>query len=378
MKLKVLVADDSVLFRRAITDVLNSIPDIEVVGNASNGRLALQKIRELKPDVVTLDVEMPEMDGIAVLDALKQAGETVSVIMVSAVTKRGGQLTLKALEKGAFDFITKPESAHADMSRDALRSELSIRLQALSRKLEIRTILRGKPAAPPAQTPQSTQSPAPQSRPAAQGLDDISARMSRISGSGKPEMILIGVSTGGPNALAAMMPSIPSTIGVPVLIVQHMPPVFTQTLAESLDVKCAIRVSEAVHGQKAEPNRAYIAPGGRHMRIQQGTDGSRLIQLTDDPPENNCRPSVDYLFRSAANSFPGRAMAVILTGMGNDGTLGLRLLKRHGCYVIAQDEASCVVYGMPKAAVEAGVVDSVLPLETIAGEISAAIRRLRA
>ena len=187
-------------------------------------------------------------------------------------------------------------------------------------------------------------------------------------------MVLVGVSTGGPAALTRILPGIPGDLGVPIFIVQHMPPVFTQSLAESLAAKCAMSVREAVHGELAEPNTVYIAPGGRHMRL--GTEpGARVsIQITDDPPENNCRPAVDYLFRSAANHFPGRAMAVILTGMGSDGTVGLRLLKRRGCFVIAQDEASCVVYGMPKAAIEAGVADIVLPLDAIAGRIASTVR----
>jgi two-component system chemotaxis response regulator CheB len=191
-------------------------------------------------------------------------------------------------------------------------------------------------------------------------------------------VVLIGVSTGGPNALARILPEIPGNIGVPLLIVQHMPPVFTQSLAESLSPKCAVRVREASDGEMIEPNIAYIAPGGRHMRLVTGLEGRKMVQITDDPPENNCKPAVDYLFRSVANNFPGRAMAVILTGMGSDGMLGLRLLKRHPCYVIAQDEATCVVFGMPKAAVEAGVTDSVLPLEAIAARITSTVRGWKA
>jgi two-component system, chemotaxis family, protein-glutamate methylesterase/glutaminase len=170
-----------------------------------------------------------------------------------------------------------------------------------------------------------------------------------------------------------MLPAIPGNLGLPILIVQHMPPLFTASLAESLNAKCAIRVREATAHEVLQPNTAYVAPGGQHMRIGV-TGGAKTIQITDDPPENNCKPSVDYLFRSAANTFPGKALAVILTGMGNDGTLGLRLLKRHGCHVIAQDEASCVVYGMPRAAVEAGVVDVVAPLDQIATHIASYVR----
>jgi two-component system chemotaxis response regulator CheB len=186
--------------------------------------------------------------------------------------------------------------------------------------------------------------------------------------------VLIGVSTGGPNALGVLLPALAKPLGVPILIVQHMPPIFTQSLAEHLSTKCALHVCEAADGMTAEADTVYIAPGGRQMRIAPSPDGRKLLQITDDPPENNCRPAVDYLFRSVAKHYPGRAMGIILTGMGSDGTIGLKLLKRHGCFVISQQEASCVVYGMPKAAVEAGVVDVVLPLEAIAGRIATTVR----
>lgn len=366
MPIRVLVADDSVLFRRVISDALSSLPDVEVVGSAPNGKLAVQRVRELKPDLLTLDMEMPEMDGLAVLDALRETREDTLVIVVSALTHRGGQLTMKALERGASDFITKPDTSGAEASRAAIVKELGPRVRALAHRREIRKILRDKPQPPPARAVSpygkaDTPEPVPKA----------AARPSIFS---KPEMVLIGVSTGGPNALAHMLPKIPGTIGVPLLVVQHMPPVFTQSLAESLSTKCALRVREASHGEKADPNTVYIAPGGKQMRVAPGVSGVKLIEITDDPPENNCKPAVDYLFRSAANRFPGRAMAVILTGMGSDGTLGLRLLKRHGCFIIAQDEATSVVFGMPKAAIDAGVVDVVLPIDAIADRIVASVR----
>lgn len=368
MNLRVLVADDSVLFRRSISDALAALPDVQVVGSAANGKLALQKIRELKPDLLTLDLEMPELDGLGVLDALRQGGDKVSVIVVSALTKHGGDLTVRALEKGAFDFITKPDTASADASREAMRSELAPRLRALVSRLAVRNILNRTVAVP------AVTSTAPVQKPAATNVAATSGRVVGKVSFGKPEMILIGVSTGGPNALTKLLPQLPKDLGVPVLIVQHMPPVFTKSLADNLAVKCGLAVKEAESGEAINPNTIYIAPGGRQMRLAAGLGGARVIQLTDDPPENNCRPAVDYLFRSVATQFPGCAMAVILTGMGNDGTLGLRLLKRHGAFVIAQDEASCVVYGMPKSAVDAGVTDVVLPLEAIADRIVCAVR----
>jgi two-component system chemotaxis response regulator CheB len=369
----VLVADDAILFRRLLAEVLASVPGVEVVGAATNGKFALQKIRELKPDLVTLDIEMPEMDGLAVLDALANGGDAVpEVIVVSALSRRGGDLTVRALEKGAFDFITKPEGATPEKARAALIQELAPRVRAAAHHLEVRAILRGRPR--PLQAASSPATIARESAPAQAPANDLAARMERLATPMKPEMVLIGVSTGGPVALAQLLPAIPNDIGVPVLVVQHMPAVFTKSLADSLAAKCALRVREAADGDLPERNTVYIAPGGRQMRLGATPQGQPVLEITDDPPENNCRPAVDYLFRSAANRFPGRAMAVILTGMGNDGTLGLRLLKRNGCYVIAQDEASCVVYGMPKGAVDAGVTDAVLPLESIANRINSVLK----
>lgn len=374
--MRVLVADDAVLFRRLLAEVLASLPGVEVVGTASNGKIAMQKVRELRPDLLTLDIEMPEMDGLAVLDALVSTGEPkVEVIVVSALSRRGGDLTMRALEKGAFDFITKPDAGSAEQSREALLRELSPRIRAIANRLEVRAILRGTSS--PARADIPAAGVASELAPNDGSLDAIAARMKRLSNPQKLSMVLIGASTGGPNALAQLLPALPGDIGIPILIVQHMPAIFTKSLAESLDTKCRVRVTEAIHGESPEPNKVYIAPGGRQMRVVAGADNRPILELTDDPPENNCRPAVDYLFRSAANRFPGRSMAVILTGMGSDGTLGLRLLKRHGCFVIAQDEASCVVYGMPKAAVDAGVADVVLPLESIASRITSIVKGSR-
>jgi two-component system chemotaxis response regulator CheB len=367
MSLKVLVADDAILFRRVLAEVLASLPGVDVVGTAANGRVALRKVRELHPDVLTLDIEMPEMDGLAVLDELRQAGDRVETIVISAHSRMGGDLTVRALEKGAFDFITKSEASDPQQGRESLARELTSRLRAISHRLEVRNILRGRGSSfrPDVATAKLA---------AASDLNGVTGRMQRLNAPSNPEMVLIGASTGGPSALTRILPGIPGDIGVPIFIVQHMPPVFTQSLAENLSTKCAVRVREAVHGELAEPNTAYIAPGGRHMRLGVAAGDRVTIQITDDPPENNCRPAVDYLFRSAANHFSGRAMAVILTGMGSDGTLGLQLLKRRSCFVIAQDEGSCVVYGMPKAAVDAGVTDIVLPLDAIASRIASMVK----
>lgn len=361
MALRVLVADDSLVFRRAISDALAAIPDVSVVGSAANGKIAVQKVMDLKPDLLTLDMEMPEMDGLAVLQALKQTGSTTSVMVISSVTLRGGRLTMQALERGAFDFLTKPQGRDAAESKAMMIRELAPRLRALAHRRQIRDILRA-----PGGASNATATPA---APAV-----VTKPRSSPARTLPPEIVLIGVSTGGPAALTRLLPMLPADLPVPVAIVQHMPPIFTQSLAESLASRCSLEVREAADGERLTAGRVLIAPGGRHMRLVGAPDAVARVQITDDPPENNCRPAVDYLFRSAAATLPGRAMAVILTGMGNDGTLGLRLLKRHGCFAIAQDEATSVVFGMPKAAIEAGLADVVLPIDAIAPRIVATVR----
>jgi len=365
MSLRVLVIDDTVLFRRVVSDALGSLPDVAVIGTASTGKTALARMAELTPDLVTLDIEMPDMSGLEVLAEMKRRGLTAGAVIVSAMSIKGGQLTLRALELGAFDFITKPTGGSAEQNRQAISTELAPIIKAFAQRHEIKSILRGQPPLPRvASTPAR----------ATDGLAGVAQRMGQVAAKVRPEMLLIGVSTGGPVALAEVIPKLPADLNVPVLIVQHMPPTFTRCLAESLDAKSAIRVREAADNERLLPGVAYIAPGGRQMKVVPGLDGARFVRITDDPPENNCRPAVDYLFRSVAHGFPGKALAVIMTGMGSDGTLGLRLLKRTGCGTLAQDEASCVVFGMPGEAIKAGVVDVVAPLGELAGRITRMIR----
>jgi len=366
MSLRVLVVDDTVVFRRIVSDALSAVPGVEVVGTAPNGRLAMGRMAALQPDLVTLDIEMPEMNGIEVLEAMAAAGIKAGVIMLSALTVHGGEMTVRALELGAFDFLTKPEGGGMEANLAHLREQLVPMVRAFERRCEIRTILGGgaSRSAPEVIPPPQ----APVAGP------DRPARGLRRSG---PPLVLIGVSTGGPSALAKLLPSLPADLGAPVFIVQHMPALFTRPLADSLDKKSAIRVEEARDGEVARPNCAYMAPGGRQMKLVPGPAGEIVLRITDDPPEKGCRPAADYLFRSAALHFPGRSVAAILTGMGGDGTEGLRMLKRGGCFSIAQDEASCVVFGMPKEAIQAGVVDTVAPLEMIAAAIVRSVREAR-
>lgn len=373
MSLKLLVIDDSILFRRLLSDALTACGGVEIVGTCANGRSGLEKIRELNPDLVTLDIEMPGMSGLQVLDEIKQQQINCGVIVVSALTRSGGRLTVQALSKGAFDFLTKPEGDSIDENRAKLVRSLKPLLKAFARRLEIRSIL--STSNNHSAKPEINRPTAPQTFVNAPvDLESINRRMTRLQNVADIEMVLIGVSTGGPNALAAILEKLPADLGLPVLIVQHMPPLFTQPLAESLDSHCPLKVKEAENGERLAFNTVYIAPGGRQMRLKATSDAKKAIEITDDPPENNCRPSVDYLFRSVAHQFSGRALVVILTGMGNDGLQGVKLLKRHNCPVITQDEASCVVYGMPRAVVEAGLSDVILPLEIIASKIVSLVK----
>jgi two-component system, chemotaxis family, protein-glutamate methylesterase/glutaminase len=279
------------------------------------------------------------------------------------------------LELGAFDFITKATEGSLEENRKAIQESLAQVIKAFARRHEIQSILKGSPpTAAPSRAVETRPTMPNAPSPAAAGGGGVTERMERLAGRSRAALVLIGISTGGPNALAQMLPHLPADLNTPVFIVQHMPPMFTRTLAESLNGRCQQPVKEAENGETALANRIYIAPGGRQMKINPGTSGEPVILITDDPPENNCRPSADTLFRSAAFGFPGKACAVIMTGMGSDGTLGLRLLKRSGCTVIAQDEASCVVFGMPKEAIEAGVVDIVASLDRIPAEIRKAVK----
>jgi len=363
MAVKVLVVDDSVVYRRVLSEALRSLPDVDVVGSVANGSLVVAKVRELQPDLITLDIEMPGMNGIQVMDALRQASLDVKVLVISSLTLSGGTLTLQALQNGAFDFITKPTEANPEENFRCLREELAPRIRAVAHRLDVQNILRSG-VVTANRLELGAQRPAAYLKPA----------MAPMLVRRKPEMVVIGVSTGGPNALAEIFSCLPGDLGVPILIVQHMPPIFTQLLAANLSAHSAVPVREAKHNEEILANTAYIAPGGKHMRLIPSATGARLLQLSEDPPENCCRPSVDYLFRSVANHFSAKALAVILTGMGEDGTAGLRLLKQGGSTVIAQDETSCVVFGMPKAAIEAGVVDIVLPLSAIAERIVSLVR----
>jgi two-component system, chemotaxis family, protein-glutamate methylesterase/glutaminase len=370
MSIRVLIADHSAAFGRVIKEVLEAIADVEVCGLCRNAQAANQRILSESPDLVVLDVELPPSDCLDVLRAMRQGGMRAAAILIGEATGRSRELTARALELGALDFVQRTDSADEQESLSDLRERLVPLVAAAVRRKEVQTILRGSPSSKPAGAaiPAVPGSARPTVRERSANDCPMEPR-SRL----KPAMVLIGVSTGGPEALARLVPALPANLRVPVLIVQHMPPHFTQNLAEKLNESSALRVKEAEAGETARQGSVYIAPGGKHLKVIAGPQNQIVLRTSDDPPENNCRPAVDVLFRSAAEAFPGLAVAVILTGMGRDGTLGLRDLRSAGAVSIAQDEASCTIFGMPKEAIQAGLVDVVAPLHSIASEIVKAV-----
>ena len=367
--IKVLVVDDSRLFRTAVAESLAGETDVQVIGSERNGLKAIEFLRSNPAvDVVTLDLEMPEMDGLATLKAIRELNASrpreaeIGVIMLSAHTTQGAVSTIAALTAGAFDFITKPITESPGESITSLRRQLPSRIRAYAARTRARTISAGTtPAGPrPLPPPPSPALRLPTSRP-----------LGRIGG---VQAILIGVSTGGPRALLTILPRLTQLVRLPIIIVQHMPPKFTASLAESLDKVCSSRVHEAIDGQLVESGHVYLAPGGKHLVLRRANPSQIACGVNENPPENGLRPNVDVMFRSAAQVWEGNVVAVVLTGMGADGTKGLGPLKRAGAPVIVQDEPTSVVWGMPGAVVAAGLADQVLPLEAIPEAVARAAR----
>ena len=349
--IRVLVVDDSVVIRRLVTQALSEDDAFDVVGIAANGIIALQKIPQVKPDVLTLDIEMPEMDGLETLRRVKQEFPNIKVVMFSTLTERGGRHTLEALSLGADDYVTKAANVGSlDTSLARLRGELSPKIKQFFHQ----------PA--PIATPPAAAVPGPR------GTLPPKERGQRAAVTKRVDVVAIGVSTGGPNALAEMIPKLPETIPCPIVITQHMPPMFTRLLSERLSSQSAIEVREAQEGDVLKPGLALMAPGGFHLKLRRR--GHEVVACLDEgPQENSCRPSVDVMFRSVREVYGSHALAVIMTGMGKDGLIETEPMYQAGSPVIAQDRATSVVWGMPGYIVETGLADVVAPLDRIASEI---------
>ena len=346
--IRVMVVDDSVVVRKIVTDVLSADPDIEVVGTAVNGRIAVGKIEQLKPDLITMDIEMPEMNGIDAVRAIRATRNRVPIVMFSTLTERGASATLDALSAGANEYVTKPANVGSvSQSMESVREQLIPKIKALTG----RPVVLGptRTATPPPSPP----------RPATP----------RTGPGKKPAVLVIGSSTGGPEALAQVLPMLPANLPVPVLLVQHMPPVFTRQFAQRLDRLSPLRVVEAADGSPLVPGTAHLAPGDHHLVVRASARGLQT-GLSQGPPENFCRPAVDPLFRSAVAAYDGAVLAVVLTGMGSDGRNGAAEIRAGGGTVLVQDQPTSVVWGMPGAIAQAGLADEVLPLGRIAEAIN--------
>lgn len=346
-KIRVIVVDDSALMRKIISDMINSEEDMEVVDVAKNGQELLNKISNNKPDVITLDVEMPIMDGMTALKELKRSYKSIPVIMLSSISQKGTQLTMECLESGAFDFIPKPSGA-ISLDINKVKDELVQKIRiACDKNITSDAVKESKQQMPLERTYQRNY-------------------MSKLkSDRDKIECVVIGASTGGPKALYTVITALPANLGVPVFVVQHMPVGFTKAFADRLNANSDIRVVEASDSMPVERNVVYIAPGGYHMEV--GLD--KKIHLNLEPAIWGVRPAVDKLFISASKVYGSRIVSAVLTGMGKDGAQGTVEIKKQGGITLSEDKSTCTIYGMPKAAFETGMVDAVLPLEEIAIQI---------
>ncbi len=347
--LRVLIIDDSAFMRRLISDMLSSDPNIEVADTARNGKEGLDKAIALKPDIITLDVEMPVMNGLDTLAELMKLTPVPKVIMLSSLTYEGGEATIEALELGALDFITKPTTSIVNYDADHIRDELNKKINLIG-KSRIKL-------SPPVQLIEKFP------------VVKKTTALNNVPGGKLKYIIAIGTSTGGPRALQDVLPKLPGDIPAAVLVVQHMPPGFTKSLSERLNSLSMINVKEAEDGDVLQPGWAYIAPGDFHMIVNRYAGDIYRISTNKQPPVTGHRPSVNVMMSSVAESGHKNIIAVMMTGMGNDGSDGILKIKNNGGKTIAQDEGSCIVYGMPKSAVKIGAIDTITPLQNITEEI---------
>jgi two-component system chemotaxis response regulator CheB len=356
---RVMIIDDSLVVRGLVTRWIEEADGFEVAGAARNGRVALDMIEAAKPDIVLLDLDMPELDGLATLPQLIARWPSMSVIVVSTLTQRNAEISLRCLSLGAIDYLTKPCTQHEVATSHDFRRELLARLTAISTHL-----LQPAEARPPAPTAP------PKLSPFIARAEAVARRVPAAHG----RCLVIGASTGGPRALTQLLKGVAHLAGrAPILIVQHMPPIFTTVFAEQLSRETGLVVREGVDGERVEPNRVYLAPGGRHMGL---AAGEAMIRLDDGPPVRHCRPAVDILFGDAARVFGTGSLGIVLTGMGMDGTDGARALVAAGGQVLAQDEATSTIWGMPGSIAKAGLARSVLALDALPAAIDAALTRM--
>ncbi|MGA2807674.1 MAG: chemotaxis response regulator protein-glutamate methylesterase [Terracidiphilus sp.] len=359
---RILIVDDSAVMRSLLRSVITAAPGLEVAGTAADGASALNAIEALRPGLVLLDVEMPVMDGLVTLKKLRARGHKVPVIMCSALTRRGATVTIEALAVGASDYVAKPAGqASREAAIQALAQDLIPKIHALTCELRIQPPafpggLRTTPIFPLAPPPRVQQT------------------------SSVPTVVAIGVSTGGPAALDVLLPALPENFPLPVLVVQHMPEMFTRLFADRLNRRCRLPVREAAEGDPVRPGVIYIAKGNWHMEVLAAAriGSPPTLHLNQAAPENHCRPAVDALFRSVAAVYGARVLGVVLTGMGSDGMIGCRIIRDQGGSVVAQDQATSAVWGMPGAVANAGLAHKVLPLQAIAWEITRLVRRPQA
>ncbi len=352
-EIKVLIIDDAVVVRKLVSNAIDAEPDMKVVGIAPNGKLGLQRIPQVSPHIVILDVEMPVMDGLETLEKIRADFGDLPVLMFSNLTARGAEVTIKALGMGATDYVTKPAKVKSlDEGIERIKTELIPKIREICRE-------RLAPEAGSPEVKPKAVSPAKMERP---------SRPKPSAGFQRVEVVAIGVSTGGPNALTQVLPKLPAELPVPIVIVQHMPPDFTKYLADHLDAKCAIKVSEAHEGDVLKPGHAYIAPGDYHMVLRREKDQVK-VSTNQKSPENSCRPAVDVLFRSVAQVFGPKTLAIIMTGMGQDGLNGCENIYFHGGTILVQDKLTSVVWGMPSYVYKANLASKMVSLDRISPEI---------
>jgi len=352
-KIRVLVVDDSLFMRRMISDLLTRDPELEVVGTAQDGQEGLEQARQLKPDVITLDVEMPVMDGITMLERL-MAEQPTPVVMISSLTQEGAETTFRCLERGAVDFVPKPSGA-ISLDLYKVSSQIIEKVKAAARVPRHRLV-------PQHRTAHQEGRSRPVYLP-----DDGRGKPAHLpkTGYGDAPLVVIGASTGGPRALSTLISQLPHELVVPMLIIQHMPEGFTRSFAERLNQLAHMNVREAQEGDRLQPGVAYLAPGGYHLHLQP----NGRLHLSQEPPLHGVRPAVDITLLSVAEHYKGKVVVAILTGMGTDGAMGVRMLHAKGARILAEDESSCVVFGMPRAAIQTGCVHRVVPIEQMAAAL---------